>query len=73
MLLQIGAVDPATQVGGQGGDDVVEGPGHRRERIVGSEDHVVAAKHVDRRLQRRAVVRQAVAPQPAGQPTRQVG
>jgi hypothetical protein len=62
MLLQIGAADPATQVGGQVGDDVVEGLGHRRERVVGSEDHVVVAEDVDRRVQCRAVVRQAVAP-----------
>jgi hypothetical protein len=73
MVLQIGAVDPATQVVGQGGNDAVEGLGHRRERVVGSEDDVVAAEDVEGCMQRRAVVCQAVAPQPAGQPTRQVG
>jgi hypothetical protein len=57
MVLQIGAADPAMQVVGQGGDDVVEGLGHCRERIVGSEDDVVAAEGVDRRIQRCAVVR----------------
>jgi hypothetical protein len=50
------------QVGGQGGDDVVEGLGHRREGVVGSEDDVVAAKDFNRCVQRGAVVCQAVAP-----------
>ena len=73
MLLQIGATDPAMQVGVQGGDDVVEGLGHRREWVVGAEDDVVAAEDLDRCVQRLAVICQRVAPQPAGQPTRQVG
>jgi len=73
VFLHIGAADPALQVDGQGGDDVIDGLGHRREWIVGSEDDVVAAEDVDRCLQRVAVVCQAVAPQPPGQATRQVG
>jgi hypothetical protein len=73
VFLQIGAADPATQVGGQAGNDVVEGLGHRRERVVGSEDDVVASEDVDRCFQRWAVVSEAVAPQLAGQAARQVG
>ena len=73
MFLHIGAVDPALQVGGQGGDDVVDGLGHRREWVVGSEHDVVGAEDVDRRVQRLAVVRQTVAPQPSGQAARQLG
>ena len=61
------------QVGGQGGDDVVDGFGHRREWVVGSEDDVVGAEDVDRYVQRLAVVCQTVAPQLSGQATRQVG
>jgi hypothetical protein len=59
------------QVGGQGGDDLVEGLGHRRERVVGPEDDVVGAEDLDGCVQPAAVVCQAVAPQSAGQPTRQ--
>jgi hypothetical protein len=73
VLLQIGVADPATQVGWQGGNDVVEGLGHRRERVVGSEYDVVASEDVDRCVQRWAVVCQAVAPQPTGQTAGQVG
>jgi len=73
VFLHIGAADPALQVGGQGGDDVIDGFGHRREWVVGSEDHVLAAEDLDRRVQRVAVICQRVAPQPAGQATRQVG
>jgi hypothetical protein len=73
MFLHIGAADPALQVWGQGGDDVIDGLGHRREWVVGSEDNVVAAEHVDRCLQRVEAVCQTVAPQPPGQATRQVG
>jgi hypothetical protein len=58
VLLQIGAADPAMQVGGQGGDDVVEWLGHRRERVVGSEDDVVAAEDLNSLLQRQVVVSQ---------------
>ena len=61
------------QVGGQGGDDVVEGLRHRLERVVRSEDDVVAPEDFDRCVQRFAVVGQGVAPQLAGQPTREVG
>jgi hypothetical protein len=73
MFLHIGTADPAMQVGGQGGDDVVDGLGHRREWVVGSEDDVAAAEDVDRCMKRVAVVCQTVAPQPPGQATRQVG
>jgi hypothetical protein len=73
LFLHIGAADPALQVGGQGGDDVIEGLGHRREWVVGSEDDVVAAEDGDCCMQRVAVVRQTVAPQPPGYATRQVG
>jgi hypothetical protein len=48
VFLHIGAIDPALQVGGQGGDDVIDGLGHRREWVVGSEDDVLAAENVDR-------------------------
>jgi hypothetical protein len=61
------------QLGGQGGNHVVEGLGHRREGVVGSEDDVVAAEDLDRCLQRSPVICQTVGPQPAGQATRQVG
>jgi hypothetical protein len=73
VFLHIGAIDPALQVGGQGGDDVIEGLGHRREWVVGSEDDVLAAENVDRCMQGVAVVCQTVAPQPAGYTARQVG
>ena len=73
MFLHIGAADPALQVGGQGGDDVIDGLGHRREWVVGSEDDVVAAEDVDRGMQRVAVVCETVAPQPPRKATRQVG
>jgi hypothetical protein len=73
VLLQIGAADPATQVGGQGGDDVVEGLGHRLERVVRPEDDVAVAEEFDRCVQRFAVVGQGVTPQLAGQPTRELG
>jgi len=62
VFLHIGAVDPALQVGRQGGDDVIDGVGHRREWVIGSEDDVVTAEDVDRRVQRVAVVCQTVAP-----------
>jgi len=70
VLLQIGAADPATQVSGQGGDDVVKRLRHRRKRVVGSEDHVVGAEHMDCCRERVMVVGQAVTPQLSGQPTR---
>jgi hypothetical protein len=54
-------------------DDVVDGLGHRRKGIVRSEDDVIVAEDFDRRVQRFAVVGQAVAPQPARQPAWQVG
>jgi hypothetical protein len=73
MLLQIGAADPAMQVGGQGGDDVVEVLRHRRERVVRSENDMVAAEEFDRCMQRFAVVGQGVTPQSAGQSTREFG
>ena len=73
MLLQIGAADPAVQVGGQGGDDVVEGLRHRLKRVVRSEDDVVGAEDFDRCVQRFTVVGQGVTPQLAGQPTREFG
>jgi hypothetical protein len=72
MLLQIGAADPALQVGGQGGDDVIEGLGHRLERVVRSEDDMIVAEDFDRGVQRFAVVGQGVTPQLAGQPTREL-
>jgi hypothetical protein len=50
--LQICARDPAMQVGGQVGNDVVEGLGHRRKGVVGSEDNVVTAEHLQRCIQR---------------------
>ena len=56
MFLQIGAADPATQVRGQVGHDVVDGLGHRREGVVGSEDNVVAAEDLNRCVQRPTVV-----------------
>jgi hypothetical protein len=40
------------QVGGQGGDDVVKGLRHRLEWVVRSEDDVVVAENLDRRVQR---------------------
>jgi hypothetical protein len=61
------------QVGGQGGDDVVEGLRHRLERVVRSEDDVVVAEDFDGGVQRFPVVRQRVTPQLAGQPTRELG
>jgi hypothetical protein len=61
------------QVGGQGGDDVVEGLRHRLERVVRSEDDVVVAEDFDRCAQRFAVVGQRVTPQLAGQPARELG
>ena len=73
MFLQIGAADSAMQVGGQGGDDVVERLGHRGEGIVGSEDNVIAAEDLDRRVQRPTVVCQTVGPQSTCLATRQVG
>jgi hypothetical protein len=56
VFLQIGAVDPATQVGGQVRHDVVDALWHRGEGIVGSEDDVVAAENSNSRVQRIAVV-----------------
>jgi hypothetical protein len=73
VFLHICAADPALQVGGQGGDYVIDGFGHRREWVVGSEDDVVATEDVDRCMQRIAVVCQTVAKQPPRQATRQVG
>ena len=73
MFLQIGAADSAMQVGGQGGDDVVQRLGHRGERIVGSEDDVIAAEDIDRCVQRLTVVGQTVGPQSACLATRQLG
>lgn len=67
MILQILAADPVMQVVGQGGDDVVQRFGHRGEGVVGTENDVVAAEYLDRRVQCSAVVCQAVAPQKAGQ------
>lgn len=56
MLLQIGVADSATQVGRQVGNDVVEGVGHRREGVVGSENHVVATEDRDGLLKCEMVV-----------------
>jgi hypothetical protein len=61
------------QVGWQGGDDVVERLGHRGEGIVGSEDDVIAAEDLDRRVQGLTVVGQTVGPQSACLATRQFG
>jgi hypothetical protein len=44
------------QVGGQVGHDVVDGLGHRREGVVGSEDDVVATEDLYRCVQRPTVV-----------------
>ena len=60
------------QVGWQSVNDVFERLRHRGEGVVGSEDDVVAAEGLDRCQHRFAVVCQTVAPQPAGQATRQV-
>jgi hypothetical protein len=73
MLLQIGAMDPAMQSCGQCGDDVIERLGHRGERVVGAKDDVVVAEDLNGGQQRLAAVGQRVAPQPAGQPTGQLG
>jgi hypothetical protein len=73
VLLQISAANPATQVSGQGGDDVVEWLRHRLERIVRSEDDVIVSEDVDRCVQRFTVVGEGVTPQLAGQPAREFG
>ena len=62
-----------TQVCGKIGHDVIEGLGHRREGIVGSEDDVVAAEDLNCCVQRLTVICQRVAPQRAGQAARQIG
>jgi hypothetical protein len=56
VFLQICAADFLTQVGGQVGHDIVDGLGHRREGVVGSEDDVVAAEDVNDHVQRSMVV-----------------
>ena len=61
------------QVGGQSGDDVVEGLRHRLERVVRSEDDVIVAEDFDGCVQRFAVVGQGVTPQLARPPTRELG
>jgi hypothetical protein len=58
VFLQIGAADPATQVDRQVADDVVDGLGHRREGVVGSEDDVIVAKELHRCVQHPTAVRQ---------------
>jgi len=60
VFLQIGAADSAMQLGGQGRDDVVERLGHRGEGVVGSEDDMIAAEDIDRRVQGPTVVSQTV-------------
>jgi hypothetical protein len=61
------------QIGGQGGDDVVERLRHRGEGVVGSKDDVVVAEHVNRCVQRIAAVSERVTPQLAGLPTWKLG
>jgi hypothetical protein len=58
VFLQIGAADPAPHIGGQVGYDVVDRLGHGREGVVGAEQHMIAAEHINGVLERPTVVSQ---------------